>query len=99
MLPHLRILIPIIAFDVLDPPLSAQPNLGAVQPSSALPTQTIPRLTISFPSPHIPVSICRRRPGLPPPSRPTSLRLSVSHPLAKYSDLVHASQSLASARR
>jgi len=97
--PHPRILIPIIALDVLIHPLSAQPNLGAVQPSSVLPTQTMSRPTISFPSLHIPVNICLHRPEVLLPSQPTSLPLSVSHLPAKYFDLAHASQSPANARR
>jgi hypothetical protein len=98
VLPHPRILIPIIAFDVLVPPLSARSSLDAAQPSSVLPTQTMTRPTISCPSLHMPFSICLRESELPHPSHPTSLRLSVSHPLAKYFDLVHASRSPVSAR-
>jgi hypothetical protein len=96
VLPHPRILIPIIAFDVLVPPLS---SLSAVQPSSVLPTQIMTKPTISCPYLHMPFNICLREFDLPHPSHPTSLRLNVSHPPAKYFDLVHASQSPVSARR
>src|SRR6266566_41473 len=56
-------------------------------------------LTISSPFLHLPVSICLHEPDLPHPSHPTSRRVNVSRPLAKYIDLVHVSQSLVSARR
>lgn len=101
VLPHLRILIPIIALNVLIPLLLPQSrtSLGVVQHSSVLPTQTISKLTISHLSLHIPVSIYLRELDLPRPPHSTSLRLNVSHPHAKYIDLAHASQSLVSARR
>ena len=96
---HPRILIPNIAPGILIPPLSAQPSPGgAVQPSSVLPMQTMTKPIISCPCLHTPFSVSPRESDLPHPSHLTSLRLNVSHPLAKYFDRVHASQSPVSAR-
>ncbi len=61
--------------------------------------QIMPRLTISFPSLHIPVNICLHRPDLLLASQPMNLPLDISHLPAKYFNLVHMSQSPADARR
>lgn len=98
MHPLLRFLT-LIALDVLVLLLSAQPSLGAVHLSSVLLTWKMTKQIISLPSFHIPVSTCPREPYLPPPFLHMSLRVNALHPRAKYSDLVHASQSPASARR
>ncbi|KAI0000627.1 hypothetical protein BJV74DRAFT_126006 [Russula compacta] len=94
----LRFLTP-IALDVLVLPLSAQPSLGAIHLSSVLLTRKMTKQILFLPSFHIPVSTCPRESDLQPPFLPMNLRLNASHPRAKYFDLAHASQSLASARR
>src|SRR6266851_7604686 len=97
MLPLLTVSSP-IAFDVLALLLSVQPRPRAVQSSFALLMQTTTEQITYLPSPRIPVSTCPYEADLPHPSPPTSHRLNVSHPRAKYLNLVHASQSPVSAR-
>ena len=60
--------------------------------------QTTTEQIIYLPSPRIPASTCPYEADLPHPYLPTSHRLNVSHPRAKYLNLVHASQSPVSAR-